>query len=99
MQAVNFILQRRRGVSALRAKQVGLAIRLQFMDMILNDLKYMHPDENGQVRTCLATDTRNPQVRAARTIGGSSAPHVVCVSAQQRKAAADKCSIDTQSKD
>ena len=50
-QAINFILTRRRGVSALRCKQVGLAMRIQFVEMIVNDLKYMHPDENGQ-RVC-----------------------------------------------
>ncbi len=50
-QAINFILTRRRGVSPLRCKQVGLAMRIQFVEMILNDLKYMHPDENGQ-RVC-----------------------------------------------
>ena len=50
-QAINFILTRRRGVSPLRCKQVGLATRIQFVEMILNDLKFMHPDENGQ-RVC-----------------------------------------------
>ena len=65
-QAVNFILLRRRGVSALRAKQVGLAIRLQFMDMILNDLKYMHPDENGQ-RSC-AIAMRQISYRAVKIV-------------------------------
>ena len=50
--AVNFILTRRRGVSALRCKQVGLALRLQMVEMIRNDLDYMHPDDNGH-KVCL----------------------------------------------
>ena len=50
--AVNFILTRRRGVSALRSKQVGLAMRLQMVEMVRNDLDYMHPDDNGH-KVCL----------------------------------------------
>ena len=50
--AINFILTRRRGVSALRCKQVGLALRLQMVSMIRNDLNYMQPDDNG-TKVCL----------------------------------------------
>jgi hypothetical protein len=39
-------------VSALRGKQVGLALRLQMVEMIKNDLEYLHPDANGH-KVCL----------------------------------------------
>ena len=47
---INYIL-RKRGVSLIRCKEVGLALRLEMVEMILNDLKFMFPDENGQ-RVC-----------------------------------------------
>ena len=50
--AIHFILRRRRGVSPLRCKQVGLALRLQMVEMLRNDLNYLHPDENGH-KVCL----------------------------------------------
>ena len=48
--AINYLL-RKRGVSHPRCKEIGLGLRLQMVEMVLNDLKYVFPDDNGQ-RVC-----------------------------------------------
>jgi hypothetical protein len=53
-QAFNFILTRRRGMSAFRSKQVGLALRMEFVKMVFHDVKQMYPDESQQ-QVCALT--------------------------------------------
>lgn len=48
--AMHYML-RSRGLSSLQSKQVALAIRAQFVAMILNDLQFIHPESNG-LRVC-----------------------------------------------
>lgn len=48
--AIHYML-RGRGCSSLQAKRLQLALRMQLVHMLRNDLKYMRPDDNGQ-RVC-----------------------------------------------
>jgi uncharacterized membrane protein YgcG len=47
LEALRYLL-RRRGLSPARSTQVTLSLQTELADMILNDLRYMHPDVNGQ---------------------------------------------------
>ena len=90
-QAVHFILSRRRGVSALRCKQVGLALRLQMVEMIKNDLDYMHPDDNG-VKVCQMA-FRQLSYRAVKLADALEIEEVESAGCGMGKRRIDPCSI------
>jgi hypothetical protein len=50
-EAVNFLLTSRGALSDLKASQVQLALQVQMVDMISNDLAFVHPEDSGR-RVC-----------------------------------------------
>lgn len=54
-EAMHFLLTNRGGLSDIKAAQVQLALQAQLVDMISNDLDFMHPEDNVSPPSLFAT--------------------------------------------